>query len=282
MSRGRGTMAHEIRNDDDRIRAPAVRLIHRALLATRRWTAEAGGAAADLLVPPVCAACHEPLGSHDALCPACWRQIDFIRPPLCDRLGIPMPFDTGGPMISAAAAANPPAYERARAVARYDSVMRDLIRDFKFHDQHHGRRLFGRWLADAGRELLADADMIVPVPMARLRLLWRRFNQPAELANELARRSGLPSRTDSLVRTRRTGPQPGRSQRERIAKVRGAFGVARAAQAAVHGRAVLLVDDVVTTGATVSACAMALKSAGARRVDVLALALVTDQALVTR
>jgi ComF family protein len=193
-----------------------------------------------------------------------------------------MPFDTGGTMVSAAAAADPPAYERARAVARYDGVMRDLIRDFKFHDQHHGRRLFGRWLADAGHDLLDDADVIVPVPMARLRLLWRRFNQSAELANELARLRSVPFRTDALVRTRRTRPQPGLSQSERIANVRGAFAVPSGARSAIAGRAVLLVDDVITTGATVSACATALKSAGARRVDVLALALVTDQALVTR
>lgn len=252
------------------------------LSRTGAWIARAGRALADIAIPPVCVACHEPLSAHDTLCPSCWSRIDFIRPPLCDRLGLPMPFDTGGTMISAAAAAEPPVYDRARAVARYDGVMRDLVRDLKFHDQHHGRRLLGRWLREAGGELVADAEVIVPVPLSRLRLVWRRFNQSAELAAELGRLTGLPSRPLALVRTRGTRPQPGLSRLERRQNVRGAFAVPKARTAEVAGRAVLLVDDVVTTGATVDACARALKSAGARRVDVLALALVTDQAVVPR
>ncbi len=90
----------------------------------------------DVILPPLCLNCQTRLADHDALCPDCWRRIDFIRPPLCDRLGLPMPYDTGGTMISAAAAADPPPYDRARAVARYDGVMRELIHDFKFRDTH--------------------------------------------------------------------------------------------------------------------------------------------------
>jgi ComF family protein len=251
-------------------------------VGARRLVASAARAVADFIVPPVCVGCHKPLAAHDTLCADCWRGIDFIRPPLCDRLGLPMPFDTGGTMISAAAAAAPPVYGRARAVARYDTVMRSLIRDYKFHDQHHARRLFGRWLAAAGDDLIPDAELIVPVPMARLRLLWRRFNQSAELAAELGRITGLPSRPLALVRTRRTRPQPGLSREQRRENVRGAFAVPRARAADVAGRAVLLLDDVVTTGATADACARALKAAGALRVDVLALALVTDHALGPR
>ena len=110
----------------------------------------AAAAIADVLVPPLCLSCHERLSTHDALCPACWSGIDFIRAPLCDRLGLPMPYDTGGRMVSAAAAADPPAYDRARAVARFEGVMRTLVHDLKFHDRHDARRLFGRWLAGAG------------------------------------------------------------------------------------------------------------------------------------
>ncbi len=250
--------------------------------AGHAWLAKAGRACADVIVPPVCLGCHTPVAAHDTLCPDCWRRIDFIRPPLCDRLGIPMPFDVGDRMISAAAAADPPDYDRARAVARYDGAMRDLVLALKFHDQHQGRRLFGRWLTDAGRDLLADADIIVPVPLSRLRLIWRRFNQSALLGQEVARLTGLPFRPLTLVRTRRTRPQPGLSRREREANVRGAFAVRANRVTDVAGSAVLLIDDVVTTGATVGACARALKSAGALRVDVLTLALVTDHALVAR
>lgn len=248
----------------------------------RAWLQSAGRTVADVIVPPVCLGCHTALAAHDTLCPDCWRGIDFIRPPLCDRLGLPMPFDAGEQMISAAAAANPPVYDRARAVARYDGTMRDLVLSLKFHDQHQARRLFGRWLVDAGRDILADAEVIVPVPLSRLRLIWRRFNQSAILAQEVGRLTGVPFRPLTLVRTRRTRPQPGLSRSEREANVRGAFDVPAAQKADITGRAVLLVDDVVTTGATIAACAKALKSAGARRVDVLVLALVTDQALVTR
>lgn len=237
---------------------------------------------ADLVAPPVCVACHTPLVAHDTLCPDCWKSIDFIRPPICDRLGLPMPFDAGGSMISAAAAAAPPVFDRARAVARYDGAMRELIHGLKFHDHHHGRRLLGRWLTEAGRDVLEGADAIVPVPLSRFRLLSRRYNQSAELAAELSRRTGIPASPLALVRTRRTRPQPGLSARQREDNVRGAFAVPRLRAHEIAGRAVVLVDDVVTTGATANACARALRSAGAHRVDVLALALVTDQALVAR
>lgn len=262
--------------DDDATLAKSAWRAGRLLIAT------AGRACADVIVPPVCLGCHTPVAAHDTLCPDCWRQIDFIRPPLCDRLGLPMPFDAGDRMISAAAAANPPDYDRARAVARYDGAMRNLVLALKFHDQHQARRLFGRWLADAGRDLLLDAEVIVPVPLSRLRLIWRRFNQSALLAQEVSRLSGLPFRPLALVRTRRTRPQPGLSRKERETNVRGAFEVRANRAAEIAGRGVLLIDDVVTTGATVGACARALKRAGARRVDVLTLALVTDQSLVAQ
>ena len=115
-------------------------------------------ACADFVVPPACLACQRRLGTHDALCAACWRQIAFIRHPLCDKLGIPLPFDTGGVAISAAAAANPPAYDRARAVAAYDGVVRDLIHALKFHDRHDARRLFGRWLVAAEPTWFSEPD----------------------------------------------------------------------------------------------------------------------------
>ncbi len=252
---------------------------------SRAWAGaalrDAATAIADLLVPPLCLSCHAPLASHDALCPACWGKISFIRAPLCDRLGLPMPFDTGGTMISATAAADPPDYDRARAVASYDGVMRVLVHDFKFRDRQDARRLFGRWLAEAGRELLVDADVIVPVPLTRGRLLSRRFNQSALLALEVSRLTGVKADALALLRTRRTRPQVGLTRGQRRQNVAGAFAVAADRGPRLAGSKVVLIDDVVTTGATAGACARALKRAGAARVDVLALALVTDAALVS-
>jgi ComF family protein len=237
-------------------------------------------AASDLIMPPSCLACREPLAAHDALCPECWRGIDFIRPPLCDRLGLPMPFDAGGPMVSAAAVADPPPYDRARAVACYAGVMRDLIHGLKFHDRHDARRLFGRWLTEAGSDLIRDAEIVVPVPLGRWRLIVRRFNQAAILAREIAGRTGLAYEPMALERTRATRAQVGLTRSQRRQNVSGAFSVPASRASVITGKRILLVDDVVTTGATVGACAAALKRAGAVRVDVLALSIVADMALV--
>lgn len=259
--------------DDDSAKARA----GRGLLTRLRPLGRIGRAALDVLLPPLCLGCQTRIMDHDALCPACWQQIAFIRPPLCDRLGMPLPVDTGGLMISAAAVADPPDYDRARAVARFDGLMRVLIHGFKFHDSHNARRLFGRWMAVAGQDLLADADVLVPVPLARWRLLSRRFNQAQILAAEASRLAGKPVNPFALVRRRSTGHQVGLTRTQRLKNVAGAFRVPSNELPNVSGKAILLVDDVITSGATASAAAVALKRAGARRVDVLALAIVSER-----
>lgn len=236
----------------------------------------AGRATLDVLLPPLCLACRTHITAHDALCPACWRRVNFVRPPLCDRLGLPLPYDTGGRMVSAAAVADPPGFDRARAVANFDGVMRELIHAFKFHDTHHARHLFGRWLAEAGRELLDDADLLVPAPLARWRLLSRRFNQAQILAAETGRLAKKPVRPFALVRSRSTPHQVGLTRAQRQRNVSGVFRVSSNEIASIAGKNVVLIDDVITTGATASAAALTLKRAGARRVDVLALAIVAN------
>jgi ComF family protein len=245
-----------------------------------RWTGlrRALAVCADTIVPPCCLVCRTRIGAHHLLCPACWRDVNFIRPPLCDVLGIPLPFDTGERTVSAGAVANPPAYGRARAVAHFSGAMRTLVHQLKYADRHDARTLFGRWLAEAGRDLQA-VDVIVPVPLSRLRLLLRHFNQAAVLAAELSRQTGVPMDPMLLKRTRWTRSQVGMTRDQRRRNIAGAFGVPRHRRARLEGRNVLLVDDVVTTGATVDACARTLKRAGAARVDVLALALVTNETL---
>lgn len=237
-------------------------------------------ACADIIVPPCCLVCRTPLGAHHLLCAPCWREVHFIRPPLCDVLGMPLPFDVGERMVSAGALARPPAYDRARAVAHFSGSMRTLVHQLKYADRHDARALLGRWLAEAGRDLLAGAELIVPVPLSRWRLLSRRFNQAAILAQELSRATGLPMDPQLLQRTRFAQTQVGLTHDQRRRNVAGAFGVPGNRRARLRGRNVLLVDDVITTGATAEACARALKRAGAARVDVLALALVTNEALL--
>jgi ComF family protein len=239
-----------------------------------------GRGLADIIMPPVCLSCRTPTATHHSLCVSCWNRISFIRPPVCDRLGLPMPFDTGGVMISAAAAADPPDFDRARAAAYYEGVVRDLVRDLKFHDRHEVRRLLAGWVCSAGSELLAGAELVVPVPLSRWRLLWRRFNQAALIAQEVAAAASLSYAPHVLVRSRATRSQVGLSRAERRRNVAGSFAVPAAARPDLLDRRIVLIDDIITTGATAGAAARALKKAGAARVDVLAVAMVTDQALV--
>lgn len=231
----------------------------------------------DLILPPVCLSCHVPMTAHDTLCASCWNGIDFIRPPLCDRLGLPLPFATGEVSLSAAAMADPPAYDQARAAAHYAGLMRRLIHDLKFHDRDDLTRLLGGWLVDAGKDILAVADLVVPIPLSRSRLLRRRFNQAARLGGEVSRRTGVPADPLSLVRVRSTASQVGLSRSEREENVRGAFAVREDRRERIEGRRIVLIDDVVTTGATVSAATRALRRAGAEHVAVLALALATGE-----
>ena len=243
----------------------------------RRWFGQVLARTGDLIVPPVCLACQAALSTHHALCAACWRDVAFIRAPLCERMGIPLPFDTGGPTVSAAALAAPPDYDRARAAAHFAGTARRLVHGFKFSDRQEVRVLLGGWLQSAAHELLGDAHVIVPVPLSRRRLFWRKFNQAAILAHEIGRRSGLPVATGALKRRRATRPQVGLTRAQRRANVDGAFGVTKRQRAIIEGHNILLIDDVITTGATVNACARALKRAGATRVDVLAVAMVAGE-----
>lgn len=229
----------------------------------------------DLILPPVCLSCRVPMTAHNTLCAGCWTQVDFIRPPMCDRLGLPLPFATGDVSLSAAAMADPPVYDRARAVAHYSGLMRRLIHDLKFHDRDDLVVLLGGWLTETGKTLLAEADLIVPVPLSRSRLLRRRFNQAARLGGEVSARTGIAMDALSLIRVRATASQVGLSRREREENVRGAFAVREVRRDRIDGRRIVLLDDVITTGATVAAATRALRRAGAETVDVLALALAT-------
>ncbi|MBC8048674.1 MAG: ComF family protein [Chitinophagales bacterium] len=245
------------------------------LSAVKRWLASTAHYAADLALPPVCIACRSPLDAHGALCPPCWSGIEFVRPPLCDRLGVPLPFSDGAITISSQALADPPVFARARAATIYTGVMRRLVHALKYEDRHEATRFLARLMADAGRELLRDADALIPIPLSRTRLRTRRFNQSAELARRLSRISGVTFEPLALTRTRDTASQVGLTLDRRRANVAGAFAVPPRWRSRVEGRSIVLVEDVSTAGSTANAGAAALLTAGASRVDVLALALVS-------
>jgi ComF family protein len=226
----------------------------------------------DVALPPLCPSCREPLGDGAGLCAACWSKLSLIEPPYCARLGIPFAYDPGPGLLSMEAIANPPAYDRARAAVRYDDIARALVHRFKYGDRLDLAPMMGRWMARAGRELLAGADALVPVPLHWRRLWARRFNQSAALAGAVAEIAGTHVLHGALQRVRATSQQVGLNKTERAENVQGAFKVAPERKAEIAGKRLVLVDDVLTSGATAEACTRALRRAGAGQVDVLVFA----------
>ncbi|MEJ8570326.1 ComF family protein [Microbaculum marinum] len=225
----------------------------------------------DLVLPQRCAACGTP-GTGHGLCGACWSGVDFIAAPVCQRLGTPFPYDPGEAVTSPAAIADPPDFGRARAVARYDGPARALVRSLKFQDRMELAGLMAGLMVRSGQELLETCDVVVPIPLHRRRLFGRRFNQAAALAGRIAGLAGCDYQPMAVQRVKSTRHQVGLSAAERRRNVAGAFRVAVEARPLVEGRRVVLVDDVLTTGATANACARACLRAGAAGVDVLVFA----------
>lgn len=238
----------------------------------RKASAMAGGHLLDAFLPPLCLGCSAAVDRPGQLCATCWNGVRFIAPPVCAVCGAPFELETPEGTVCGVCLQNPPAFGRARAVFSYEGVGRDLVLGFKLADRTFAAPAFAAWLERAGAPLIAEADLLVPVPLHRWRLLGRRFNQAALIAHALARRTGRAWLPDALLRTRATPSQSRLSAAERARNVRGAFRVRPGAKASLEGRRVLLIDDVLTTGATAGACATALLKAGATSVDVLTLA----------
>lgn len=239
------------------------------MVADRLWRG-----VVDVLTPSQCLGCGQPLREPESLCVPCWSKLTHLDEPVCDMLGTPFAYDQGPGVLSPAALANPPPWDRARAAVAFDDASRKLIHDLKYHDRQEAGLLMARMMARAGRGLLTEADLIVPVPLYRWRLWQRRFNQSAFLAKELARLTGKSWRGDLLLRRRRTRSQVGLDLAERRRNVKGAFALTPEGAATVAGKTILLVDDVRTTGATSGACAETLRAAGAAKVTLLSFALV--------
>ena len=226
----------------------------------------------DAVLPPRCPSCGEVVETVHALCPACWPKVRFITEPLCAACGTPFEFEVPPGTVCAACAVVERPFGRARAAIAYDDGSRGLILAFKHGDRTDAARVFAPWMARAGRELLVDADLLVPVPLHWTRLAARRYNQAAILAQAVGRLAEAKVSPDLLKRRKRTPSLARSGARERAETVRGAFVVPARRRSEVEGRRILLIDDVYTTGSTIGACARALARTGARAVDVLTLA----------
>jgi ComF family protein len=233
----------------------------------------------DAILPPLCLGCSEIVATPGALCVDCWPRFSFIAAPHCERCGVPFAEDLGPDAQCTDCLTRPPRFRRARAVLVYDDKSRRVVLPLKHGDRTDMARACGGWLARAGADLIAQADLVAPVPLHWRRLFMRRYNQAALLAKMATGGSKAVVVPDLLRRHRCTGSQAGLKGVERRRNVRQAFEVQSRWQAKLDGKTVLLVDDVLTTGATVDACTRALKQAGAAHVDVLTLARVVRAAL---
>lgn len=232
---------------------------------------------ADLVLPPLAHDSREATAAA-GLSPDAWSKVTFLEDPVCDGCGAAFEHDGGMFRAERCAACltAPYVFGRARAACVYDEHSRGLILRFKHADQPQFGRLFARWIGRAAFELLNEADAVVPTPLHPMRLLTRRFNQAAEIARPLARDAGRAYLADALARIEHTAGQGGRSARGRRLNVKSAFAVTEPGQREIRGRRILLVDDVLTTGATAEACAKALLEAGARSVNLAVIARVRN------
>lgn len=246
---------------------------------TRSATAWLATSFGDIIFPPVCAACGRKTGGHAALCVSCWSGIRFIEQPYCSVLGTPFSHDLGPGIISAAAIANPPEFDRLRAAAFYSGSVRNLVQALKYRDKTHLAVMMARWMLRAEDGMIQDCDGIIAIPLHRNRRVQRRFNQSAELGRALAKLTGKPFLPGLLLRTHATKQQVGLTRNAREDNVRGAFSIQKRHQDKIFGRKIVLIDDVYTTGATVSATAKVLKRAGASEVSVLTFARALDETI---
>lgn len=242
------------------------------ILALNEKAKPLGGWVADVLFPPRCSACGVITDAAHGFCSTCFDAIDFIAEPYCACCGLPFEYDLGGDALCAACMQERPPYAAARAAFHYHDASRSLITRFKYSDMTHALPAYVALLRRAAGGALDGCEVMIPVPLHRKRLIERRYNQAALLAYGLGKACQIPVLPDGLLRVRHTTPQAGLARNARLENVKGAFRVNHAHADYLRNKSVVLIDDVMTTGATIHACSKALMQAGVKRLVVLTLA----------
>lgn len=254
--------------DNNRIVAHAKSYISASHKIAISWR----GRILDMLFPPCCLACDEPIIEADGLCAACWGRLRFVSKPYCPVLGIPFAADLGASVLSAQAIANPPPFARARAAVIYDDLARQMVSQFKYGDRLELAKFCARLMVNAGDDYWGTPCVFVPVPLHWRRRLLRRYNQSQLLADQLSELTGFPTHSGWVARKRPTRRQVGLSSKDREQNVRGAFVVTDKFLEEYQGQHIVIVDDVVTTGATVEAIARSFKAKYRNKVNVISFA----------
>ncbi|MDB2415140.1 ComF family protein [Rickettsiales bacterium] len=226
----------------------------------------------NIIYPPQCFSCNVSIYEHGHLCPECWESIQFVRPPYCQKCSFPFEYSIEGENLCAECIKSPPAFNKARCAFLYDDNSRKIVTSFKFGDKTHSHMTLAKMMISSATDLLKEVDIIVPVPLHRLRLLKRKYNQSAILAHSISKYTDIAVVPDLLIRNRNTPPQSGLTQRQRHKNMKNAFSVREKYHQFIDEKKVMLIDDVMTTGATIEACTKALFKSGAAEVYVLTLA----------
>ena len=223
-------------------------------------------------MPPLCLNCDQGISRNQALCPSCWKAIHFITSPFCEQCGLPFEVPVEKGTLCTECLTDPPPFTAARSVYLYDEASKGMILKFKHGDQLHPSMAMGEWMRRVIQDFLPTVDLILPVPLHRWRLWRRRYNQAALLAKAMSRHTGKDVALDALRRIKPTASQGHQNRAERERNVKGAFGVDKNWHQQIKGKNLLLVDDVMTSGATIRACCTVLQKAGASTIYVATLA----------
>lgn len=226
----------------------------------------------DIIYPPRCIMCMGNVHENGNICATCWGDVNFISDPQCELCGFPFDFDTQIELICAGCMKEKPRFAKARAVFLYDDASRKMITSFKYNDRTENRTAYARWMARVGADMLKDADILVPVPIHFGKLFLRKYNQAGILAQELVKISGGRCILNALIRKRYTKTQAGFNRNLRFKNIKGAFAVNQKHLSKLQNKKILLIDDVITTGATAEECTKILLKAGVAKVEVLTLA----------